>query len=84
MALYFSLLTYYSKAKIYMAFIGLICYILQSVFINYTEILAYKWTTLIYGVCVLFWSILFAEFWKRREALFALKYGQDRDEVYSK
>lgn len=74
-ALYFSFITYYGKSKLFMAIVGLICYILQQIFLSRSMVLSYKWTTLVYGVFVLFWSIFFSEYWKRREALFALKYG---------
>ena len=75
-AIYFSYLTFYSKAKCLMAFLGLIIYILQKYFLDNTNIEAYKITSVVFAAIILLWTIGFSEYWKRRQALFAMRYGQ--------
>ena len=45
---------------------------------------AYRWSTLVYGGIILFWAILLTEIWKRKQALFALRYGQDNQDIFKK
>ncbi len=73
--IYFSLLTFYAKAKVYMSIIGLIIYVLQQHFLTNEQIVSYKYATIVFAGLVLFWSISFTELWKRRQALFAIRYG---------
>lgn len=80
-AIYFSFLTFYSKYKLIMAIIGVIIFILHKTFLGTADALAYKWTTFIYALLILIWSIIFSEQWKRRQKLFAIRYGQDNTDA---
>ena len=75
-AIYFSLQIFYTRFKGILGFIGLIIFIMQQSFLNEQNVMAYKITTLVYVILVLIWIILFGEFWKREQALFAMRYGQ--------
>ncbi len=75
-AIYFNLQIFYTKFKGILGFIGLVVFILQQSFLNANQILAYKIITLVYVILVLMWIVLFGEFWKREQALFAMRYGQ--------
>ena len=66
-----------------MAFIGLIIFILQKTFLGTADAVAYKWTTFIYALLILLWSIIFSEQWKRRQKIFAIRYGQDNTDALS-
>ena len=75
-AIYFSLQIFYTKFKGILGIIGLIIFIMQQSFLTTKSVFAYKITTLIYVIVVLIWIVLFGEFWKRQQALFAMRYGQ--------
>jgi anoctamin-10 len=75
-AIYLSLQIFYTRYKAVIGFIGIIVFILQQAFLSNSQVIAYKAITLVYVVILLLWIILFGEFWKREQALFAMRYGQ--------
>ena len=59
-----------------MAIIGIVMFILYSVFGNIAKDVEYHYTTFTFSWFILFWSIMFVENWKWKQALFAMRYGQ--------
>lgn len=75
-AMYFGFLNFYNRMKLFaacvMVLLGIVMYSAQRN--GYT--LAYRVFILINLVVIQLWATLFKEFWRRREELIALRYGQ--------
>ena len=74
-AIYFTFLSYYSKMKGWMAIIGLVTFILQEEFLLRSSVYAYDIATLVYVALLVIWLVVISELWKRKQSLFAMKYG---------
>lgn len=86
--LYFLYLKYFTKSLKWMAFIGLLVFILEIVLLTLhnksenaeTELTlslrAYHYMRYFFALLITIWLTMYMEYWKREEKLYAIKYGQ--------
>lgn len=80
-ALFFEYSMFYTKVKLPVFVIGTVVYIVQESFLKAGNALGYKIIVLTFLCLNLIWSILFVEFWKRREQSFsAMHSSREGDE----
>ena len=71
-AMYFNFLSFYTLYLLPLAFLGVIAQIV----IDYASLMVSNGMKMAFSFLIIIWSTIFIEFWKRKESLFAVQYGQ--------
>lgn len=76
-AIYFTFLTFYSKSLVLPGLLGTVLFILDYYFLKNHHYFALKLIIILSGLLSIVYGAVFIEYWKRRQATFSVKYGQN-------